>query len=245
MLNRRITAVFVIILLAVLGHSQDMLQLDMGAVQEIIKSGIINKEDAEKISGTQNISKDAALAAPVIENKKENSDKPSLIEELYPDETKTSFIRQFGYEIFRQPTTFAPIDNVPVGSDYIIGPGDTFVIYVSGKLVQQDTLNLTVDRDGRVSLPKSGSVFLWGMKFSEAEKLYAADKQLSHFEVVFEKSIARRSLKAMYRSVMSIGALVGMLFLKEEEMHNIQKIVRGKALGLPSEKVSGMLVLVG
>ncbi|MCX6769110.1 MAG: V-type ATPase subunit [Candidatus Micrarchaeota archaeon] len=82
-------------------------------------------------------------------------------------------------------------------------------------------------------------------EFTEAEKLYASDRQLSHFEVVFERSLARRSLKAMYRSVMSIGALVGMIFLKEEEMHNIQKIVRGKALGLPQEKVSGMLILVG
>jgi len=168
---RRILTVFSIIFSAVLGYSQDMLQLDMGAVQDIIKSGIINKDDVEKISGAQNTAKDAALAAPVIENKKENIDKPSLIEELYPDETKTSFIKQFGYEIFRQPATFAPIDNVPVGPDYMIGPGDTFVVYISGKLVQQETLNLTVDRDGRVSLPKSGSVFLWGMKFSEAEKL--------------------------------------------------------------------------
>ena len=80
--------------------------------------------------------------------------------------------------------------------------------------------------------------------FVAAEQLYKKDGQLSHFEVVFERSIARRSLHALKRSIMSIGAIVGFLFLKEEEMHNIQKIVRGKALGLPAEKVSQMLIFV-
>ena len=56
--------------------------------------------------------------------------------------------------------------------------------------------------------------------------------------------MARRSLKALRTSIMSIGAIVGFLFLKEGEMSNIQKIVRGKALGLPAEKVSQMLVFV-
>jgi len=80
--------------------------------------------------------------------------------------------------------------------------------------------------------------------FSAAEQMYKKDGQLSHFEVVFERSIARRSLHALKRSIMSIGAIVGFLFLKEEEMHNIQKIMRGKALSLPAEKVSQMLIFV-
>ena len=81
-------------------------------------------------------------------------------------------------------------------------------------------------------------------EFAAAEQMYKKDGQLSHFEIVFERSIARRSLHALKRSMMSIGAIVGFLFLKEEEMHNIQKIVRGKALGLPPEKVSQMLIFV-
>lgn len=82
-------------------------------------------------------------------------------------------------------------------------------------------------------------------EFATAEQRYRQDGKLSHFEVVFEKSIARRSLHALRRSIMSIGAIVGFLFLKEEEMQNIQKIVRGKALSLPPERISEMLVLVG
>ena len=82
-------------------------------------------------------------------------------------------------------------------------------------------------------------------EFASAEKRYKEDGQLSHFEVVFESSIARRSLRVLRRSMMSIGAIAGFLFLKEEEMNNIRKIVRGKALGLPTEKIAEMLVIVG
>ena len=55
-----------------------------------------------------------------------------------------------------------------MGPDYVVGPGDTLVVYVWGKLVQE-TFTLTVDRDGKISLPKAGTLFLWGLKFSEAE----------------------------------------------------------------------------
>ena len=82
-------------------------------------------------------------------------------------------------------------------------------------------------------------------EFASAEKKYSADGQLSHLEVVFENSIARRSLRVLRRSMMSVGAIAGFLFLKEEEMNNIRKIVRGKALGLAPERIEEMLVLVG
>ena len=82
-------------------------------------------------------------------------------------------------------------------------------------------------------------------EFAAAEQKYKSDGKLSHFEVVFEISLARRSLRTLRRSMMSIGAIVGFLFLKEEEMNNIRKIVRGKALGLPNERIAEMLVLVG
>jgi len=82
-------------------------------------------------------------------------------------------------------------------------------------------------------------------EFAAAEKRFKEDGSLSHFEVAFEHSIARRSLHALRRSIMSIGAIVGFLLLKEEEMNNIRKIVRGKELGLPMERIAEMLVLVG
>ncbi len=82
-------------------------------------------------------------------------------------------------------------------------------------------------------------------EFASAQQKFNEDGQLSHFEVVFENSLARKSLHTLRKSMMSIGAIAGFLLLKEEEMGNIRKIVRGKGLHLPMEKIAEMLVLVG
>ena len=79
-------------------------------------------------------------------------------------------VKQFGYEIFQQPPdTFAPVTNVPVGADYVLGPEDSFIIHIWGKVNQ--TYRVSVDRDGKIVLPKIGALYLWGLTFSEAQKL--------------------------------------------------------------------------
>jgi V/A-type H+-transporting ATPase subunit C len=77
---------------------------------------------------------------------------------------------------------------------------------------------------------------------ADAAAEYKKDGMLSHFEVAFERATAERGVRALHQSIMSVGALVGLLFLKEEEMNNIRKIVRGRALGVPREEIAKMLV---
>jgi hypothetical protein len=55
----------------------------------------------------------------------------SPIERLVAGNTldPNALLRQFGYDLFtRVPTTFAPVTDVPVGPDYVIGPGDNLNI---------------------------------------------------------------------------------------------------------------------
>jgi len=117
-----------------------------------------------------------------------------------------------------------------------------------GRLSRASLEKIASAKDVHEALALSSAFFMSQTgrdEFAEAERRFKQDGQLSHFEVVFERSIARRSLKALRTSIMSIGAIVGFLFLKEEEMSNIQKIVRGKSLGLPADRVAEMLVFVG
>jgi len=77
-------------------------------------------------------------------------------------------IRQFGYDLFKSPpTTFAPADIVPVGPDYLLGPGDELRMNIWGKLNAEHVLFL--DRDGKVNLPQVGTIHLAGLTFSEAK----------------------------------------------------------------------------
>ncbi len=77
-------------------------------------------------------------------------------------------LQQFGYDVFARPvSTFAPVTNVPVGPDYVIGPGDSFSVTLWGRIDAQFALQ--VDRNGQVIVPQVGALKVWGMKFGELE----------------------------------------------------------------------------
>ncbi len=72
----------------------------------------------------------------------------------------------FGSNLFRQvPSTFAPVDNIPVTSDYVIGPGDEIQIRAWGQI--DVDFSATVDRNGAISVPKVGAINVAGIKFQD------------------------------------------------------------------------------
>ncbi len=77
----------------------------------------------------------------------------------------------YGQNLFDHvPTTFAPVDRVPVTDDYLIGPGDEVLIRAWGQI----DLNgkLVVDRDGNVFLPKVGSLSVTGLKYQQLQEYF-------------------------------------------------------------------------
>ncbi len=72
----------------------------------------------------------------------------------------------FGAAIFNSaPSTFAPVDNIPVTPDYVIGPGDELRLQVWGQVNLRG--NLIVDRTGSISLPEVGTIHVAGLQFSQ------------------------------------------------------------------------------
>jgi protein involved in polysaccharide export with SLBB domain len=72
----------------------------------------------------------------------------------------------FGASLFNAvPSTFAPVSDVPVSPDYVLGPGDQIDVQVSGQINQQ--LQLTIDRTGAVSIPGVGTEHLAGLPFGQ------------------------------------------------------------------------------
>jgi polysaccharide biosynthesis/export protein len=69
----------------------------------------------------------------------------------------------FGQEFFQAvPTTFAPLDRVPVPVDYTIGPGDQLLIRAWGK-IDLDA-RVVVDRMGQIYLPRVGPITVVGLR---------------------------------------------------------------------------------
>jgi polysaccharide export outer membrane protein len=82
-----------------------------------------------------------------------------------------SGLKPFGYDLFKDSTsTFAPVTDVPVPADYVVGAGDRLVVQLFGS--QNRTLRLAVGRDGRINFPELGPINVGGRNFeSVAEDL--------------------------------------------------------------------------
>jgi polysaccharide export outer membrane protein len=75
----------------------------------------------------------------------------------------------FGHSLFAQPPdTFAPVNNVQVPSDYMIGPGDELRIHIWGQI--DADLRTEVDRSGRIYIPKVGEVAVTGVRYGELDR---------------------------------------------------------------------------
>ncbi len=72
----------------------------------------------------------------------------------------------YGYNLFNEvPDTFAPIENIPVTSDYLIGPGDEIVIRGWGQV--DINIRAVVNRNGEITLPKVGTINVAGIRYQE------------------------------------------------------------------------------
>jgi len=72
----------------------------------------------------------------------------------------------FGSNLFRAPpSTFAPVDNIPVTPDYLIGPGDEIQIRAWGQI--DVDFSATVDRNGTIGVPKVGAINVAGIRYQD------------------------------------------------------------------------------
>ena len=75
----------------------------------------------------------------------------------------------YGDSLFRQvPSTFAPLREVNVTPDYVLGPGDQLVIRIWGQV--NFNAQLTVDRSGSIYLPQVGEIHVAGLPFAQVKQ---------------------------------------------------------------------------
>ena len=88
--------------------------------------------------------------------------------EEYVEDATGRRLPVYGRQLFDEvPTTFAPVENVPVPADYVLGPGDQLLIRAWGK-IELDS-RATVDRNGQITLPRVGTVTVAGLRYAQAE----------------------------------------------------------------------------
>jgi len=101
-----------------------------------------------------------------------DEEQPSEFQKFVAENTG-NMLPIFGAEFFANtPTTFAPVSNAPVPSDYPLGPGDQLMIRGWGTI--DIDYRATIDRNGTISIPTIGSVALAGVKAGEAQNIIRA-----------------------------------------------------------------------
>ena len=131
--------------------------------------------------------------APVSIEHKSNpySDVPSLYDLYVQASSRDRATERFGLEMFRNGTrdrNAIPID-IPVGPDYVLGPGDGLSIDLWGGVSQR--LTRTVDRSGRIMLPEVGPVLVSGRPLGDVQQAVQQALRTQFQEVSADVSVSK------------------------------------------------------
>jgi protein involved in polysaccharide export with SLBB domain len=126
------------------------------------------------------------------------SDIPSLYDMYVQAAAWQKPAERFGIEVFRNNINepdLIPID-LPVGPDYVVGPGDNLSIDLWGGISQRFTR--TVDRQGRISLPESGPVLVSGKSLSDVQIFVQRILRGQYRDVSADVSVSRLRTVRIY-----------------------------------------------
>ncbi len=148
--------------------------------------------DLDSIQGS--LQKPTLEKAPPVVNPREID--YSVFEGIKPvtNEKDKQQLKPFGYDLFAgEPTSFSPVTEIPIPSEYVVGPGDELVIQLYGK--QNDIFRLIVSRNGEIQFPELGPISIANLNFDDARKLL--QKRIKNQIIGVESSISLGSLRSM------------------------------------------------
>lgn len=103
----------------------------------------------------------------------------------------------FGADFFQNtPSSFAPLQNTPVPSEYMLGAGDELLIRAWGSL--DVDYRAVVDRNGAISIPTIGNINLAGVKASDAEAVIRSSIAKLYRDVTVNVSFGRLRAITVY-----------------------------------------------
>lgn len=108
-------------------------------------------------------------------------------------------LKPFGYDIFSEyPVTLAPETDVPVPSNYVVGPGDVIDVLLYGS--QNHAYEMDVGRDGRINFPQLGPIDVGGQLFSAAQA--AIESRVRHQMIGVRASVTMAQTRSIQVFVM-------------------------------------------
>jgi protein involved in polysaccharide export with SLBB domain len=126
------------------------------------------------------------------------SDVPSLFDMYVQASTKEKEPERFGLKVFRSEalaSNAVPMD-LPVGPEYVVGPGDGLAIDMWGGVSQR--MVRTVDREGRLTLPEVGPLLVSGHSLGEVQRTVQELLRTQYRDVSADVSLSRLRTVRVY-----------------------------------------------
>lgn len=161
------------------------------ANQPLSQSGNVMGADG---TGVAQLDRSAAenTTFPIKNKKQEKSEFQNFVEYATGKQ-----LPLFGEEFFsRSPSSFAPLQDTPIPSDYVLGAGDEILIRASGSV--DIDYRATVDRNGLINIPTIGTVTMAGVKAGEADAVIKSSIAKLYRDVVVSVSYGRLRAMTVY-----------------------------------------------
>jgi protein involved in polysaccharide export with SLBB domain len=126
------------------------------------------------------------------------SDIPSLYDMYVQASMRQRPTERFGLDVFRNTTNdpqAIPMD-LPLGPEYVLGPGDSLEIDLWGGVSQR--MLRVVDREGRVSLPEVGPLLVSGRSLGEVQLAVQRVLRTEYRDVSADVSLAKLRTVRVY-----------------------------------------------
>ena len=176
-----------------------------GQDQPLVESVVVPQETPAESAGSERPS--------ALQEKAKEALAPVTLDERIQNQALKGELKQFGYDWFSStPASYSAVESIPVPPDYVISPGDTFVVQVFGATDVE--YRLVVTREGRLLVPEVGEVNVGGLTFEEAK-------------MAIQQNIDK--VRIGVKTVVTLG-----------EVHSIQVIVMGEFERPGTYTVSGL-----
>lgn len=158
------------------------------------------------LQGSQNNQTDASTQGTIFNTAPSEAEINSYFDQILFSRTENSSdkspmsslmrrLPRFGMSFFRRaPSTYAPMDNVPVTQDYRIGVGDEVTLTLWG-IPEEGNFRVIVNRDGMATIPHIGAVRLAGYTLAEAERVIAA--RLNQYYTGYQMNLSTGRLRSI------------------------------------------------
>jgi len=173
--------------LALRGDSALSSPRDLNKPIRLVRNGRANPFSAREIP-----------SVAIVHKPNPYADVPSLYDLYVQAAANGRAPERFGLEVFRNGTRdldAIPMD-LPVGPDYVVGPGDGLAINLWGGI--SGRLTRVVDREGRINLPEAGPLLVSGRSLGDVQEAVERALGTQYRETSADVTLARLRTVRVY-----------------------------------------------